>query len=189
MGKMGKLLLGILVAVLTVTSAGAEDFRKVSWGASPAEIEAAEGKKADHKSAKGLIYMTTLAGMKCMVMYGMKNGKLQKGVYSFEERRPNHQLFIDDYNKIDALLEKKYGNGKVLDTWSSNIYKSDSSKHGSALWLGHVSKMTSFESGENLIAHTMSNSGKNINHYIMYQSQASMRENSKEVEQSALDDL
>jgi len=184
-----KTIILFLTIMLVGLPANAADFRGVSWGATAAEIQKAEGRKADNASPQGLIYVTTLAGIKCLAMYGLKGGQLSSGVYSFVEHRKNNGLYILDFEKINDLLTKKYGSPQIADQWVNETYKNKPKLHGTALWLGHLSKISGFTNGETSIAHVLNHEDEKISHRIYYQNKAVIKKNSNKAENTALDAL
>jgi len=148
------------------------DFRNASWGDSQATVVKSEHRKPDFEKPDQIIYYGKLAGMNCAIVFEFNKHGLSRGIYNFSNSYSNPQLYLNDYSKIDGLLTKKYGAGKVHDEWHNEnpLFKETPSNYGIALQLGQLTKKTVWEHGDNVIIHHMEYTGEYINHTLIYES-------------------
>ncbi|MGO9019122.1 MAG: hypothetical protein ACLQVJ_12325 [Syntrophobacteraceae bacterium] len=135
-----------ILAVLLFASAGfcqdRFDFRKTKWGMTRDEVKRSESLQPVGEKKDKIFYKSTLDETPCMIAYHFLNNKLAQALYLFDQKHANPSDFIDDYNRILALLTEKYGKPvKAYTRWTNPLYENDPRYWGTALKLGHMSKI------------------------------------------------
>lgn len=145
--------LGVMVAVLAVTRepepTGGFDFRKVRWGMSPAQVEAAEKKdglvplfRRDNMT----VYETTINGEKFNLGYEFVNDKLAKAGYILNENFINANNYVKTFEGLKKLLVENYGNPLTDETtWSNDFLKNKPDMIGNAYAAGSVESVVVWE--------------------------------------------
>ena len=165
----------LLVFSITYQPAVAQDtFRDVKWGASKAEVRAAEDSEFVGEQPEGLIYKDEVAGLTAMVAYYFPEGSNQfaRAAYIFIEEHSSNNLYIDDFEQVQEALEGKYGEpsdgGKI---WRNDLFKDDRSDWGTALAAGHMTMQQEWASDrrDTKIYHQLSGDNFDISHILQYQ--------------------
>ncbi len=165
-------------------------FRKSQWGMSKKEILRSEKLKKQHENQDNLIFKGEVAGLNTVIMYSFFKGKLAGGYYFFNVKHTAKNKYIDDFIAIDHLLEKKYGKPiSKKDKWSNSLYKDRPEGWGMAISLGHLAKLTAWETESTKIEHIIHGDNFKINHAVMYSSKILSKEREKVEEGNTLDDL
>ena len=124
--------------------AGAEGFRSYAWGTTRADIQQAEGEPK--AAGDNLVYTGEVAGLDVIVAYIFVNDQLARGRYVVIEEHSSENSFISDFNKLKALLTKKYGPSTGDKSyWINDLYEDDPSYWGFAVSLGHHSQFAGWE--------------------------------------------
>ncbi len=84
-------------------------FRTSDWGASITVVKTNEKLKVIDENSTLLAYETTISSIKTIIGYLFTEGKLTTGRYLATEEHSNKNDYINDYNTLKDLLEKKYG--------------------------------------------------------------------------------
>ncbi len=112
----------LAVLLLVAGSAAGQDFRKVTWGMSPAEVIAAE-KGLQLSEMKGtarsiLTSRVDVMGFTGILNYFFEAGRLVSAQYKFDD-----EADMRTYNEISAGLAEKYGppadSGDAYSLWTS----------------------------------------------------------------------
>jgi hypothetical protein len=82
-------------------------FRKLSWGATEAEVRAAERAALIQETRTHLVYESQLFGAPCHVVYFFEEGKLQRGRYVFTHESLDEARYA--YKALRVRLIEKYG--------------------------------------------------------------------------------
>lgn len=144
-----RLALAILVIALTFTGQirsqeryrpTIEDFRSAKWGMTQEEVKVVESLelKAEDSEAEALFYRTEISNLAADVMYQFVDDRLVSAAYVFNGSHVNKNMYIDDMKLLKDLLTEKYGMPLGGMTWSSDLYKSDPTKYGQAVSIGHL---------------------------------------------------
>lgn len=152
-----RLLLKPLVALVVMATplALAQDFRGIPWGSSRDYVKASETLTPSYQDAKELDYQAVVAGFDVGVVYAFVpgSGELAMAGYVFHVDHTDTNLYIDDYDKVKAILAAKYGPPSV-DTvdWKSDLFKGDKSSYGLAVATGAASYVSVWYVGEERIS-------------------------------------
>ncbi|MDO7976742.1 outer membrane protein assembly factor BamB family protein [Oceanotoga teriensis] len=116
------------------------DFRNVNWGMSKEEVKEIETSDFIINLDDGtLVYKGTVAGEKVFIYYEFYNNALIQGKYAFLIDHSNENDYIDDYNRLKGLLNKKYGKAHEDEQiWKDNLYKDDYENWGFAISTGDM---------------------------------------------------
>ena len=121
-------------------------FRKSKWGESISTVKTNEKLEVIDESNSLLAYKTKISGIETIVGYLFTEGKLTTGRYLITEKHSNKNDYINDYNNLKELLEKKYGKPeKEEKLWKNDLYKDDYSQWGFAVSLGHLLYYSTWE--------------------------------------------
>jgi len=167
------LVLAVNSIKLATAEEGTNNFRKTTWGMSKSQVKATESKKPKFKSDSRLGYLGKVLGMDTRIIYDFVNNKLAKGHYVFFEKHTNKTDYIKNYEKLKAILIKKYGKAnedKIY--WSNELYKSDPEQWGLAVILGHLKYMSKWEDEDTEIGMVLTGDDNEINLMIEYYSKA-----------------
>lgn len=124
-----------------------------------------------------LAYATTVSGLDTLLYYRLDHdGYLAQVLYIFAETHSNENLYIYDFDGIENLLSRKYGEQKIEYTWLDDFYKDDKSEWGFAIALGDMQMRTSrgyYIEGDKFfgtieIIHTLSGDNFDIAHALIY---------------------
>ena len=123
-----------------------DGFRGAKWGMSSAEVIKATG--AVRRDGEVIIPSTEVAGFGASVFFEFVDDRLaMAGVIIDDPEYVNANGYLEDYDRIWRLLQKKYGDPCVDNTkWSNDRYKDDPSSHGKAVSYGYLSKVARWKS-------------------------------------------
>jgi len=140
-------LIGFLVVLLAESSfAGDYNFRKTKWGMSVAQVKSSEPLEVVKEDKDFLGYKTIVIGKDVLLGYFFVDNQLVRARYVLAESHTNENDFITDYNDFKKILTKKYGKPKQDETfWKNDLYKDDYSHWGTAISLGHLVYLSSWE--------------------------------------------
>jgi len=176
---------------LVVNNASANDFRGVSWGATPSQVKKSEKLKIYAEDTKSIAYKTTMANIKFYILYVFHEGRLVAAMYSNGESHTNKNDYISDFEKIKELLQKKYGvPSQEEQFWSNDLYKDEPSEWGMAVSVGHMKYIASWDDDNRTsVGTTLRGDNFKISHVILYQEKASQLLLDKKEESSILEQL
>lgn len=84
-------------------------FRDTKWGMTKAQVKAIETTHIDEDKGNTLVYLDNVAGFETEIVYTFLDGKLSQGVYYFVmDNFKDYGKYIENYNRLKLLLEKKY---------------------------------------------------------------------------------
>jgi hypothetical protein len=161
-----------LVLCITIS---AQDFRNVSWGDSKVAVEASEsgvewGEYSDNMY-EVLGFETSIVGLETYVVFIFVDNKLVRTKYFFNETHFNKNLYISEFDRVDELLQTKYGEGDKEEIWKNTAFKHDESDHGDAIGYGHYEIYVRWEiQGKTTISHSLTAGDINIEHEVQYSS-------------------
>lgn len=129
------------VVKIDVAEAAKDGFAAAKWGMSKSEVLKLEGKEPTHHSTdERLVFESEIASKSVLAVYTFSKGKLTRGKYAFMERHSSKNTYISEFDRIAALLEKRYGKSLKTDIiWSGDLFKGVPSKYGLAVGKGELS--------------------------------------------------
>lgn len=145
-------------------------FRGVPWQSSREAVIEIEGSATPtHTDDKFIVYDTKLLGLDFFAVYYFSDDKLVRGRYVLTEEHSNRNDFIQDFLKIKAALESKYGGPEADNTyWRNDLYQDDTSEYGFAVSLGHLTYEADWTGAETDIALQLSGENYDISLLIEY---------------------
>lgn len=175
-------LVGFLVVLFAENNfAGDYNFRKTKWGMSIAQVKSSEPLEVAKEDKNFLGYKTTVIGKDVLVGYFFVDNQLVRARYVLAESHTNKNDFITDYNDFKQILTKKYGKPKQDETfWKNDLYKDDYSDWGTAISLGHLVYLSSWETQDTEINNILMGENFDISCIVEYSSK-----NLKEIEKKA----
>lgn len=162
-----------LVLCITIS---AQDYRNVSWGDSKAVVEASESNVDWEEYTDGIyevmMFETSIVGLETYVGFIFVGNKLVRTVYLFNESHLlNKNLYIDEFDRVDELLQTKYGEGDKEEIWKNTAFKHNESDHGNAIGYGHYEIYVRWEiPGKTTISHSLTAGDADIEHAVRYSS-------------------
>ncbi|QEN05205.1 hypothetical protein EW093_10935 [Thiospirochaeta perfilievii] len=134
-----------------------------------ASIETME--KLESGSDKVLMFNGNISGLDCVIVYFFTNDLLTGGRYYFTEKHSNKNDYLIDFNNMEELLTKKYGEPTEEDDfWKNDLYKDDYQYRGMAISMGHYVKYATWEGDETDIEISITGENYSISHQIDYTS-------------------
>jgi hypothetical protein len=165
-------------------------FRTSKWGSTISEVKTNEKLEVIDESSSLLAYETTISGSKTMIGYLFTEGKLTTGRYLATEEHSNKNDYINDYNTLKNLLEKKYGKPKEDEKiWKNDLYQDDYSQWGFAVSLGHLLYYSTWETENSEISVMLSGENYKIQLIIDFDSVEFKEFKEKANEKKNLDDF
>lgn len=153
----------------------AADFRDAEWGMSSEQVQSLEKTEPVYPKKDTLTFRGKVAGKRVDIIYEFKNDKLRAGVYLFNEKNSNNNVYLQDYEKINEFLSLRYGNPESRKvSWSNELYKEKKGYHGLAVSLGHLVLESTWNKEKNMIVHKLSESNRTIEHSISYFDKSSL---------------
>lgn len=161
---------------LVIFPLSAQDFRNASWSNSKATVKASESDADWEEYSDGIYeilgFETTIVGLQTIVGYLFVDDKLVRTMYFFNESHVlNNNLYIEEFERIDELLQTKYGKGDKEEIWANDAFKSNPSMHGDAIGYGHYEIYVNWEvPGKTTISHSLTAGDTDIEHRVQYYS-------------------
>ena len=179
----------ILVMVSLITLQANAQFRGMEWSSSKKDAIAKLGKPYIENDTY-IAYEHTLAGKSVLSVFRYKQEKLYRAEYVLDESHTNKNDFINDYDKFNELLSKKYGEPKENETfWKDDLYKDDYSDWGMAVAVGHLIKYCTWSSEKTNIECSITGDNYKIEVTIVYKSIELKEWVEKVTEEIQLDDF
>lgn len=147
------------------------NFRKTSWGMSPAEVKAGEGAEFGGYNKKDgvMIFSGQVANMPAEIAYMFADDKLIAGMYLFKVEHINSNKYLDDCSELKEMLEKKYGSPQKNETtWSSDLFKNNPQHWGTAVSMGYLSHKIGWETTSTFILLGLSGDNFKVTLHISY---------------------
>lgn len=164
------------------------NFRKTKWGMSIAKVKSSEPLDVAKEDTTLLGYKTTVIGKDVFVVYFFIDNKLVRARYVLAESHTNKNDFITDYNDFKEILTKKYGKPKQDESlWRNDLYKDDYSGWGTAISLGHLIYLSSWETPDTEIKNMLMGENYDISCIVEYRSKNLKELEKKAQEKKALD--
>lgn len=182
-------LVGLLVVFFAELSFADEyNFRKTKWGMSIAQVKSSEPLDVVKEDENLLGYKTNVIGKDVLVAYFFIDNQLVRARYVLAESHTNKNDFITDYNDFKEILTKKYGKPKQDETfWKNDLYKDDYSDWGTAISIGHLVYLSSWETQDTEINNVLTGDNFDISCIVEYSSKNLKELEKKAQEKKALD--
>ncbi len=153
--------------------APAPDFRKASWGMTPQQVIASEGRQPQDRGPDGLLYADSVSSYRMMILYRFLDGSLAEASYHLAELRSNYNDYLGIYARLKDILTEKYGRPKSdLTDWSGDIFKDDRKSWGIAVATGYLSMAASWETARTTITEILYGNAYQVTLVMLYQSKA-----------------
>jgi len=166
------------------------DFRKTNWGMTQEQVKASELNEFTGKKDNALFYSGEINSLEICIVYMFTDNLLTAGSYIIETTHTDKNAYIWDFNNLKKLLLKKYGAPKKEgEQWRNDLYKNDSSEHGFAISLGHLTHYAFWETSETEINMTISGDNYKISLIIGYNSKKYKNKVETKQEETELDKL
>ena len=168
---------------------GQNDFRKMNWGDSPADLKAnypeVSWETETYEDYKLYATEGIIGGLEAIIAYVFTDDKLQSGYYQFKESHSSTgNLYYEDFVSISSFLSKKYDMERT-ENWNDSSWKGKEDQIGFAISMGHVEIEERYEDERTAVVHSISGDKLQISHSIAY---ASM-EFVNSIREAALDDF
>jgi hypothetical protein len=180
------IVLCILVISKLVLFAGETnyDFRKTNWGMSKEEVKATEKGKIIDETKNKVEFMVPDFDSNFECGYFFLEDKLYHTLYVFRGNFTNKNNYINEYEKWQEALIKKYGKPKkdYGAVWHNDLYKNDKQEWGMALSVGHLVYFTQWETPTTEIGIMLGGNNYQIYLAISYDSKE-LKEWAKEIQE------
>ena len=151
----------------TVTSA---EFQGLAWRTSMQEVLASEGEPIN-RDKDSLVYELEFGSLPARAFFHFVNNRLAKAGYNFASDHASPDSYLDDFDRIQAILIGKHQEPKDNKIhWINDLYKNDRRNWAPALASEHLVLMTTWETKESKITHVMSGRNGKIIHWVRYES-------------------
>jgi len=182
-------LIGFLVVLLAESSfAGDYNLRKTKWGMSVAQVKSSEPLEVVKEDKDFLGSKTIVIGKDVLLGYFFVDNQLVRARYVLAESHTNENDFITDYNDFKKILTKKNGKPKQDETfWKNDLYKDDYSHWGTAISLGHLVYLSSWETQDTEINLILAGENFDISCIVEYRSKKLKEIEKKAQEKKALE--
>lgn len=167
---MKNIVLTMITIIITAASVMSQDFRKATWGMSPSEVKSSETAKLIQEDSDFIVYETTLAGYKAYAGFIFTNGKLVRATYILKEYHSNDNDYITDYNRLNELLKKKYGEPVEDEEYWKTDHRPDKQYWGSSINRGELVLYSTFRTSTTEIEIALSAEDYSIENVIQYTS-------------------
>lgn len=169
-------------------SGGEADFRSINWGMSVDEVKERESAEFIQEGDGSLAYK--VAGKDALVIYYVHDDIIGEAGYMFIEKHSNRNKYIDDFEEIEELLSKKYGEpDRSISPWYDDLYRDDPSRHGFAISVGDHAMQSVWEGSTTKILHILKGDNYDITHAVKYSSVELSDEIERSREEEALSDF
>lgn len=144
-------------------------FRSVPWGATADEIkQRMKGKPAIDRDDL-IVYQEQLNTSEAGCCFIMVGGRFVRGKYVLTEEHVNDNLFLSDFDGVDALLTKKYGTpGDSRKLWRDDLYKDRQDDWGMAVKTGRLTVCSQWRVEKVTITHMLRGDNFEVEHGIEY---------------------
>ncbi len=159
--------------MFSVLAIAQNDFRKMDWGDSTAELKEKYPNVnwESDKDGSTQIYSADdyVGGLTVKIVYYFIENELQGGLYYFEEDYSANNLYYEDFLSISTILNKKYDMERN-ERWNDTTWKENDNYIGHALVMGDVEIEERYEDQQTTIVHEISGDGIVIEHFLRYAS-------------------
>lgn len=183
-----KKTLGILLIILLASISFAQDFRNATWGMSRAEVQAVETAEFLQEESDALVYEASVAELDTVIIYTFEGDSLIQAGYIFQEDHIADANYIQDYDKVQNILIRNYGEKDIDEVWVDDLYRDDPrSEWGMAIATGRLTFNAAWETDTTGIFHVMTGEDFEISHAVIYNDllEADSQESKNEEEEDA----
>lgn len=136
---MKRITIFVLLLLFTLHANSQYDFRKTYWGMTKEQVKKTENNEVLEEQERLLLYFGTVADMDCFIIYFFAYDTLVRAKYIFKETHSRRNQYITDFENVNEILEKKYGEPDMeVQLWSNDLYKNDIDLKGLAVSLAHL---------------------------------------------------
>lgn len=152
------------------------DFRKTRWGMSPAQVKVTEagtflGEGPLPPYDLAITYKGKFEGSDVEIGYMFNADKLVLAGYAFTERHDDNALYVKDYEKIKAVLTKKYGPpAQDTEVWTDETKKVEPKEFGNAVAGGALVLQSSWNAPRTYVFLTLKGDDGNATLSALYYS-------------------
>lgn len=167
------LVVVLLLGSLALAEANTPDFRNVTWGMSQEEVMNAETVgEPKEQDADALLYGDiTIDSKECELLYSFKSDHLVGSAYFFKNEHTNLNDYIDDFQSIKSLLNKKYGESVSDDViWKNDLFKDNYQSWGTAISMDHLVYRTEWQTERTKVLLILSGDNYEVHLFIGYYS-------------------
>lgn len=140
----------------------------IQFGMSQEDVIEITG-KPDSIADNVLGYVTTVSNLDCIMVLGFDDNYLYLLGYSFTEKHSSDNLYVNDFEKVDKMLQEKYGIHDPVEEWTNTLYKDSENNRGFAVSKGDLSITNNWYTLDATITHTISGDNFDISHVLVYQ--------------------
>lgn len=168
------------------------DFRGANWGMTPEQVRATEAGTPAQIGQSGafslwLSYPGQFAGRDANIIYIFSNGKLASARYQFTAKHEDLNDFIADYQAIEPLLRKTFGDAvSEKAVWLDDSLQEERKSYleqdratpadilpsdrnvGLAVSVGNLKLFTEWSDGQTKATHALTGAGGVITHQIEF---------------------
>jgi hypothetical protein len=162
--------LGFILVLGFFSSLAAAQFRDTTWGMTKEQVIAIESATFIQETPSGtVIYSSSVGGLDAYIAYDfLKTGELVRGNYIFFEEHSNNYGHVEDFDKIQGILEDLYGDIEVTEIWTDDLFKDDKGNWGTAIGYGSLAMFAEWITADTKVQHGISGENFNISHGISY---------------------
>ncbi len=148
-------------------------FRGIPWGSPRNTVVKTGGVEPGYLGGQLMGRETALLGLDFLTIYYFSDDKLVRGRYVLSEEHSNQNDFIQDYQKIKAALDSKYGPPEMDEiVWRNQSYRDDADQYGYAIASGQLAYQADWEGDDTDITLQLSGDNYKITVFIEYTSNA-----------------
>lgn len=176
----------VLLSILAEAAADEQavyDFRKVSWGATRAEVIASEGRAVARDEPNQISFAMDSKLADCCeawVYYVFDNDALVRSGYIITEHHVEANLYLRDFTLLSEALTSKYGKAENNDVLYSQHY----GDLGMAILTGKLVKQEIWTTERTEIMHDIHGDNFKASHVIQYKSRSHMGKEEQKSRQS-----
>lgn len=164
------LTLATVIGMLSASVYSA-DFRNATWGMTMNEVKALHpGEIAANQKPRSVNFDGKLAGLDVLIFYNFdERGALFQAGYLANATYDDESAYITDYEKLNALLERKYPqSAKPKMTWTKRLFEDRPERWGRAVMLGHLTYEWQYNTDNTRILHQLSGDRRKLTHILSY---------------------
>ena len=170
--------------------ASESSFRRVTWGASRAEVEESEGRSPDGEGANTLGFAVTVTELAATALYIFVSDTLVRAKYLITQPHSDDNLYLRDFATLFELLTVKYGQpSEKNEYWSNDLYRDSPQEYGMAVSAGHMSRYYMWSLSDTAIYLVLTGDNYEVSLQIEYVGREFEALDAAEQQKSSLNDL
>jgi hypothetical protein len=132
------------------------------------------GEIAANQKPRSVNFDGKLAGLDVLIFYNFdERGELFQAGYLANATHTDESAYIADYEKLNALLQRKYPqSAKPEMTWKKRLFEDRPERWGRAVMLGHLTYEWQYNADNARILHQLTGERRNITHILRYEAVA-----------------